>query len=116
MSSEPKAGTLFQEVCAGLLAEAADPHGLEEQTQFAPDELAALIGGHIPEGRFDGDDDEIVDEIEEAITDPLNEVKVDDDGVTFIRDAQRGRTIIVNPNRITRSTAINETRARWNAR
>jgi RHS repeat-associated protein len=93
-----------------------DPHGVEAETGFDPEELGHLVAGHVPDTRFGSKDtEEIAKEIQEVLQDPLAPVKPGNAGPWF-RDEKRGRTIMINKDAPWRSTAVNEDKNRWDRR
>lgn len=93
-----------------------DPHGIEFLTGHPPDEIAQGIAGHAEDERFpDLDREQLAEEVEEVLRDPLAPQRPTDNGIV-VRDEERGRTIIINREVPFRSTVIEEKDARWRQR
>jgi hypothetical protein len=88
-----------------------DPHDIEGRTGHDPDEIAQGIEGHTGDRFKPG----VADEIAEVLRDPNAPTKPTDTGVA-VRNVGRGRTIFVNDKQPWRSTAVNESGARWGRR
>ncbi|WP_433161666.1 hypothetical protein [Kribbella sp. CA-247076] len=109
-------GILHNDAWDGESGEAVDPHGIEDETGFSPEELGQLVEGHVPEDRFgEKKPGELAKEIQEVLQDPAAPVKPGNAG-PWVRDEKRNRTIMLNKNQPWRSTAVTESKGRWEQR